>query len=236
MAERIAMSRVIPARAERIFNAWLSGEEHGKMTGSTATYEDDDTFTAWDGYISGKTLEKEPHSSFVQKWRTTEFPENAPDSTLTVTLEPADGGGTNVKLVHENIPDGQAEGYEQGWNEFYFDPMTDYFATPGSRVKEIGEVLTDAAHEAGEAVEHALEEAGEQVEDVMKAVSKARANARKQAVKAVKAVKNVQKKAVARAKAVGKKVKSLVTPKNKKAPAKKAAKKPAGKKGAKKKK
>lgn len=234
MAERITVSREIPARAERIFNAWLSGEEHGKMTGSTATCEEDGSFTAWDGYISGRTIDQVPNEKIVQSWRTTEFPEGAPDSKLTITLTPVEGG-TSVTIVHDNIPNGQGAGYESGWSEHYFDPMTKYFATAGSRVKEIGEVVTDAAREAGEAVEHAIEEAGEQVEDVMKAVSKARAKARKQAVKAVKAVKQVQKKAVARAKAVGKKVKSLVT-KKKKAPAKKA-KAPAKKKpGAKKKK
>ena len=81
MSESIEVSRIVPASAEAIYKAWLSGSEHGQMTGSTATYNDsDDTFTAWEGYISGKTLEKEPFSRIVQAWRTTEFLESDPEA------------------------------------------------------------------------------------------------------------------------------------------------------------
>ncbi len=224
MAENIEVSAIIPARAERIYTAWLSGEEHGKMIGASATYEADDAFTAWDGYISGKTLEKQPHTRFVQSWRTTEFPDDAPDSRLAVSLEPTDGG-TKVTLVHTNIPDGQGASYEEGWVDHYFEPMKAYFATPGSRLKEIGEVLEDAAERAEAAVEDAAEEVAEEVEarakKALKAVDKARSKAKKQALKAVKTVQ-------ARARAVGKKVKAALARKKKpagrkKAPAKKKA-------------
>lgn len=219
MSENITVSRVIPARAERIFNAWLDPGEHGKMVGSIATAEDDGRFTAWDGYIEGRTLEEIAPSKIVQSWRTTEFPDGAPDSLVTVFFEPAEGG-TKVTISHTDIPDGQGASYESGWNEHYFEPMTRYFASPGSRVREVGEAL-----------EHAFEEAEAQVEsvahDALEAVAVARQSARKQAVKAVKAVKQVQKKAVARAKAMGKKVKALVQKKGKKAAPASTRKKPA---------
>lgn len=226
MSENIKVTRIIPAGPERIYNAWLDADEHGKMIGSLATSEDDGRFTAWDGYIEGRTLEEVPPSKIVQAWRTTEFPEDAPDSIITVYFEAADGG-TKVTVQHDNIPDGQGPGYESGWNDHYFDPMTRYFASPASKVKGVGEALG-----------HAFEEAEEQLEsvaqDALKAVETARKKARKQAVKAVKAVKRAQKTAVAQAKAVGKKVKALVRGKKKaakpaKAPAKaarKTAKKP----------
>ncbi|GMU62803.1 MAG: hypothetical protein AMXMBFR34_45660 [Myxococcaceae bacterium] len=226
MSENITVSRVIPARPERIFNAWLDPDEHGKMTGSLATFEPDGRFTAWDGYIEGRTLQTEEPRKIVQSWRTTEFPEGAPDSRLTVILEPAEGG-TKVILTHENIPNGQGQSYESGWADHYFDPMGRYFASAGSRVREVGEVL-----------EHALESAEERVEavagDAMKAVESARQRAQQQAVKAVKAVKKVQKQAASRAKALGKKVQALVKRKKKPAPkkAKAKAKKAAPKKSA----
>src|SRR3954471_16695404 len=87
MSESIEVSRVIPATPEAVYKAWLSASEHGQMTGSTATYnEADDTFTAWDGYITGKTLEKQPFSRILQSWRTTEFQEADPPSTLEILL------------------------------------------------------------------------------------------------------------------------------------------------------
>jgi uncharacterized protein YndB with AHSA1/START domain len=230
MSENITVSRVIPAPPERIFHAWLNPEEHGKMTGSTATAESDGRFTAWDGYIEGRTLETDEPRKIVQSWRTTEFPDGAPDSRLTVALEAVEGG-TKVTLMHENIPDGQGASYEAGWAEHYFEPMTRYFTTPDSKVREVGAAL-----------EHALERAGHHVEgvaqDALKAVESARKKARKQAVKAVKAVKKVQQQAAARAKAVGAKVKALVQRKKKPATktgkgtktATKTAKKPAARK------
>jgi len=35
--------------------------------------------------------------------------------------------GTLLTLKHWNIPDGQAEGYESSWQDFYFTPMQEYF-------------------------------------------------------------------------------------------------------------
>jgi activator of HSP90 ATPase len=35
--------------------------------------------------------------------------------------------GTRLTLRHSNIPEGQAESYKQGWEDFYFKPMKEYF-------------------------------------------------------------------------------------------------------------
>jgi hypothetical protein len=37
------------------------------------------------------------------------------------------GTGTEVTIDHSGIPEGQAEEYENGWQEFYFDPMRKYY-------------------------------------------------------------------------------------------------------------
>lgn len=126
----LRMSAVIPARAAEIYAAWLSGRGHAAMTGSPAkgSARVGGRFAAWDGYISGKNLELVRDARIVQAWRTTDFPADAPDSRLEVTLSPAKGG-TKVTLVHTGIPAGQAAGYREGWNEYYFAPMKEYFST-----------------------------------------------------------------------------------------------------------
>ncbi len=126
----LRMSAVIPAPAADIYAAWLSGKGHAAMTGSPATGRArvGGRFTAWEGYIEGKNLELVPHSRIVQAWRTTDFPAGAPDSLLEVQLSPAKGG-TKVTLVHTGIPEGQAGGYREGWAEYYFSPMKEYFST-----------------------------------------------------------------------------------------------------------
>lgn len=223
MAENIKASDIMPVPPERLYSAWLDAHEHTKMTGGEATDEGGGRFTAWDGYISGRTVSAVPHSKIVQAWRTSEFPSEAPDSVLTILFQAADGG-TKVTFVHENIPDGQGDAYEQGWQEHYFTPMKAYFGSPMEQVREVSERITHAVEEVTEQFEAATE-------DAMHAVDKARSKARKQAVKAVQAVKKVQKKASARLKAVGKKMKALVTKKKK--PAAKAKPKAAPKKKAK---
>jgi activator of HSP90 ATPase len=129
-SESLKLSAVIPAQPKAVYDAWLSSKEHAAMTGSAAkvTAKAGAAFTAWDGYISGKNIELQSPGRILQSWRTTEFPEDAPDSLLEVLLEEAKGG-TKVTLVHTAIPEGQKESYKQGWIEFYFDPMKAYFST-----------------------------------------------------------------------------------------------------------
>jgi uncharacterized protein YndB with AHSA1/START domain len=129
MSEKLRMSTILPVEPQRVYQAWLDGREHAAFTGSAAEVDArvGGRFTAWDGYIEGSNLELEPGRRIVQSWRTTEFPEASPDSRLEVLLEEVPEG-TRLTLSHGEIPDGQAEGYRQGWEDYYFSPMREYFA------------------------------------------------------------------------------------------------------------
>ncbi|MEW5940865.1 MAG: SRPBCC domain-containing protein [Chloroflexota bacterium] len=118
----------LPASPEEIFDAWLSSEGHSRMTGSRAEVRKrlGGQFSAWDGYIWGVTIEMERPGRIVQAWRTSEFSKGDPDSQVEITLEKSKGG-TKLSLRHSNIPEGQAENYKQGWKDFYFKPMKEYF-------------------------------------------------------------------------------------------------------------
>jgi activator of HSP90 ATPase len=129
MEDEFTLSAVLPAGPKAVYRAWLSSEGHSAMTGSPARVEAGlgGTFTAWDGYIWGKTLELEAERRIVQAWRTSEFPAESPDSRVEILLEPVNGD-TKITVIHTQIPEGQAEGYKQGWEEFYFTPMRAYFS------------------------------------------------------------------------------------------------------------
>lgn len=127
MGVAFEVSDLIPAAPEAIYQAWLSSEEHSKMTGSPArvssiTGED---FQAWDGYIEGKNLELERPRRILQQWRTTEFEESDPDSLLEILLA-AEGSGSRVTIRHSDLPEHGMQ-YRQGWIEAYFMPMKEYF-------------------------------------------------------------------------------------------------------------
>jgi activator of HSP90 ATPase len=129
MQNSFELSVVLPASPEQVYKAWLSSEEHSAFTGSQAVIEPEvgGKFTAWDGYILGKNLELGPYHRILQAWRTTDFPADSPDSKLEISLK-AVKRGTKLTLVHTEIPEGQAEEYLQGWKDYYFSPMKEYFS------------------------------------------------------------------------------------------------------------
>lgn len=188
MPETITVSRVFQVTPERLYEAWLDPQEHGAMTKTSVTADTDGSFTASDGYISGKTIDRVPGRRIIQQWRTTQFPEGAPDSRVELTLSPGPSG-TTLTLAQSNIPEGQGDDYAAGWQKFYFDPMESYFAPP-SLEQKVEHALEEAGARAKEALE-AIEEASESVtKDVMKAVKKVQARAKA-------GVKTVQKKMAA---------------------------------------
>jgi len=128
MQNGFTISEVIPAKPAEIYGAWLSSEGHSAITGSPAKVDGSvrGEFSAWDGYIFGKTLELTPNQRIVQTWRTTEFPDEAPDSHLEVLLEEV-AEGTKITLTHSDMPEDQVDSYRQGWEDFYFKPMKEYF-------------------------------------------------------------------------------------------------------------
>jgi len=74
----------------------------------------------------GKNLELDPGKKIVQSWRSTDFPKDAEDSLLEISLAKS-GRGTKLTLVHSGFPEDQTDSYKSGWKEFYFVPMKKYF-------------------------------------------------------------------------------------------------------------
>jgi activator of HSP90 ATPase len=128
MKNEFALTVTINAKADKIYEAYLSSEGHTAITGSPARVDGtvDGDFSAWDGYIQGMFLELEKNKKIVQAWRTSEFPSEAEDSIVEILLEESHGK-TKLTLKHSNIHEGQAEDYKTGWEDFYFKPMREYF-------------------------------------------------------------------------------------------------------------
>jgi uncharacterized protein YndB with AHSA1/START domain len=129
MSEAFEISTVLPAPPDRVYAAWLSSDQHAAMTGGSADIDPrvGGKHSAWDGYITGTTLELDPSRRIVQSWRTVEFPADSADSRLEIVLAPA-GVGTLLTLNHSDIHDGQGASYQSGWVENYFEPMKNYFS------------------------------------------------------------------------------------------------------------
>jgi uncharacterized protein YndB with AHSA1/START domain len=138
MSRSLRLFAFIPAPPSAVYQAWLDGKQHAAMTGARATSQarEGGKFTAWDGYIVGKHEELIPPHRIVQSWRTTEFPEDCPDSRLEVEFEP-EAGGTRLTLIQSSLPPGEAGRYQAGWQQFYFEPIQRYFARLGFKSESV---------------------------------------------------------------------------------------------------
>ena len=107
----------------------MDSRKHAAFTGDPADIDPEvgGSFTISGGYITGRNLELEPYHRIVQAWRTTEFPDSAPDSWLEVLLEDAPDG-CSLTLNQKKLPEDQVESYRGGWQDYYFIPLQKYFS------------------------------------------------------------------------------------------------------------
>jgi len=126
----IVQTELIPGvKPMQVYEALVNARKHAAFTGAAATgaAKVGARFTAWDGYIFGKHLELDPPRRIVQEWATTEWPEGSPPSKLEWTFaEKKDG--VEVTMTHSAVPSSQAESYRQGWIDYYWKPLKQYFA------------------------------------------------------------------------------------------------------------
>jgi|GEM_PF-403977 len=126
--ESIRLSAQFPVDPKRLYDAWLSSEEHSAMTDTPVVVDPvvGGRFDIAEGFATGETLWLDEGRRIVQSWRTKEFPEDAESSTVEVTFDEVPGG-TLMTIVHANVPAEQRARYESGWNEFYLEPMRAHF-------------------------------------------------------------------------------------------------------------
>jgi activator of HSP90 ATPase len=135
--DSLEVSEKFHVKPEILYQAWLDGKEHSAFTGGNEAEIDPvvgGEFTAWGGYIPGKMLELDPPRRILQEWKTSDFGSKDGPSLLEVLFVP-EGKGTKLTIKHTRIPKGKGKGYEEGWVDFYFKPMKEYFRS-ASRRKE----------------------------------------------------------------------------------------------------
>ena len=128
MEPAIKISVIFPVSAKKLYDSWLNSKNHSDFTGAKAHIDsrNGSAFSISNGYITGTNLILQPYGRIVQNWRTTEFPEGAPDSKLEILFE-KHNSGTKLTLIHSHLPNGDEKKYEKGWKEYYIKPMKLYF-------------------------------------------------------------------------------------------------------------
>ena len=119
---------VLDAPPEDVYDAYVDPKKHSEFTGSPArgTPKVGGGFTAWDGYISGSYLEMDRGKRLVHEWWTTEWPTGYPHSIVELTFT-RKGRGTELSMVQSKVPYEQADEYESGWTDYYWEPLKKHF-------------------------------------------------------------------------------------------------------------
>jgi activator of HSP90 ATPase len=130
----IVQKVTIPATPDQVYDAFMEPKKHSEFTNTETkgSQEVGGNISASDGYITAKNIELEKGKKIVQEWTTSEWPEGYPPSILKLELREV-AGGTELTMTHSNVPEEQADDYAEGWMEYYWNPMIEYF----QRLKEV---------------------------------------------------------------------------------------------------
>ena len=126
--EEIKQVTIIDASPIEVYEAYLDPKKHAAFTGdsATGTPKVGGKFAAGDGYISGKYLKLDKGKRILHEWTTTEWPKGYPPSLVELILKPK-GKKTELMMIHSKVPAEQAADYDQGWKDFYWEPMKKFF-------------------------------------------------------------------------------------------------------------
>ena len=116
---------VIPAEPEEVFYALTNPFTIELWSGYPATMntEEGTEFSLWEGDITGKNLEIITNKKIVQEWY---FGDQLEKSIATIKIF-ENKKGTQLEVIHENIPDEDFENIVEGWNEYYIGAIIDFF-------------------------------------------------------------------------------------------------------------
>ena len=124
----IVQKVIVPATPEEVYQAFIDPEIHSEFTNTktTGSQEVGGEVSASDGYITAKNLELQKGKKIVQEWSTSEWPDGYPPSLLQLDLKQVEGG-TELTMTHSKVPEEQADDYAEGWMDYYWNPLIEYF-------------------------------------------------------------------------------------------------------------
>ncbi|MCK5170860.1 MAG: SRPBCC domain-containing protein [Bacteroidales bacterium] len=116
---------IIPATPEEVYMSLTNPFTIELWSGYPAVMSDkpNTEFSLWEGDITGKNIEFELNKKIVQEWY---FGDQVQQSLVTIKLF-ENKKGTQIELIHTNIPDEDYDNIIEGWKEFYFGAIKTFF-------------------------------------------------------------------------------------------------------------
>ena len=118
----------------KLYKFYMDAELHGKLTDGKVkiSKEPGSAFSAWSGALKGKTLYTKPNSVIAQTWRAKDWNKATSDSILVLMFHESETG-TELEMVHTNLPEKHADDVKQGWKQYYWKPWKKHIQTRASR-------------------------------------------------------------------------------------------------------
>ena|SRR5258708_14726047 len=117
------------ASSKVLFELYMDSKKHSLVTHGKAVLSRKvgGSYYAFQGYIKGRNLALVPGKMIVQTWRGSDWSKKDMDSVFILVFEPAKGG-TQVTMVHANVPDKHAGHLAKGWNDHYWNNWKKHLA------------------------------------------------------------------------------------------------------------
>ena len=121
--KNLQQSVIIKSTPRKVYETLMDSRKHSKFTGARArmSRKIGGKFTAFGSYIRGMNLDLVPNKRIVQAWRGSDWPKGH-YSIATFSLKRIKGG-TRLVFSQIGIPDREYKGINQGWRDYYWNPM-----------------------------------------------------------------------------------------------------------------
>ena len=118
----------LPANGTQLFEMYVSAELHSAFTGSPTEIgaETGAPFSAFEGALSGTMLVTIKPTLIVQSWRSVNFGDQDPDSTLILQFKSLGDNEGQIVLIHLDVPQQDYEGVTAGWEKYYWTPWRNF--------------------------------------------------------------------------------------------------------------
>jgi uncharacterized protein YndB with AHSA1/START domain len=120
---------IVYSTPEKVFEALVDPGIIGSWGGGLAVVEGKagGKFEYFDGWVSGEVLVFKPGKELSFTWKPSEWSKSTPASVVSCKFK-EHKAGTEIVLTHSHLPtQEEADKHKEGWIDFVFDPLNDYF-------------------------------------------------------------------------------------------------------------
>lgn len=127
----IKTSFIIYSSPDKVFEALSDTSIIAAWSGEIGIVENKagGRFELFDGWVKGEVISYHPGKELSYTWKASEWSKNTPVSIVKYTFK-EHAAGTEIILEHSQLPSAEeAEKHRNGWLDFVFEPLNDYFTT-----------------------------------------------------------------------------------------------------------